>query len=729
MNIDTKSKIRIQSPNLSPHLQASLEWWFFQGYFEGKNTPRTQFMVSLFRQASAPDVTDGHMLLVSTLGEHQNQHAFTSQVSPGLIDNFLDEIQNELGKSEISENLVQAYLSEISRHRAPTPIAETDDTILSEPDNLNISWGDCKIRQIDNTIHLAFRLPDDGPICEFELSPETTWLREEHNKDQSRFGSMAYVSCPRLSIVGTCDSQRIDGEVWMDHQWGDYGWLRTEDDNANLLGWNWFGINLDDQTDLIVGYRHELNTNKKMNSWAIRFVPGSEPKVIDNVLLSERRRWISQKSMASYPVEWRIEISEIDADLIFSPLIDDQEIPVFGVITAIWEGVGTASGTIEGQRVNGRARLELQGYGNTLAYKPYLKRWVDRIDLTLQNFLPHQLDDHQLALYAGQPRWSYDAHAQTEMLSEPTWDLMNRGGKHWRPIYGFLLLDAFGVKAEPYETLISVVPELIHNGSVIVDDIEDASETRRGDETIHRRYGIPTAINAGNLLYFLPLLSLSEHPHLCAQQRADIYRVIIQMFVQAHMGQGQDLFWSKHDQIRGTKFWQGDNLGQLILQAHAFKTAASVRAITEIICIIAKSPTSIREICSRFGESWGVAFQIVDDVNNFTTKAGWGKTRGEDIAAGKTSYVIHKAINLLDGEAQNELIQILDDADLRNSDCGLQRGIKLVEQSGALEECRDEAKALVENEWPAFSEALPHSQSKIAIRLLITNLLDLPFEM
>ncbi|MBZ0217350.1 MAG: polyprenyl synthetase family protein, partial [Fimbriimonadaceae bacterium] len=273
------------------------------------------------------------------------------------------------------------------------------------------------------------------------------------------------------------------------------------------------------------------------------------------------------------------------------------------------------------------------------------------------------------------------------------------------------------------------IPEFIHNGSVIIDDIEDGSETRRGDETIHRRYGVPAAINAGNMLYFLPLLSLSDHPHLSARQRADIYDVIVKMFVQAHIGQAQDLFWSKPDLVRGTPFWQADDLDQLILQAHAFKTAASVRAISEVVCIIAQTDPALRDICSRFGESWGVAFQIVDDINNFTTRPEWGKVRGEDIAAGKASYVIHKAITMLEGVERSTLIDILENPKIRNSEPGLRRGIELVERSGALKACRAEAKALVETEWQTFSNVLPQSQSKILIRLFLTNLLDLPFEM
>jgi geranylgeranyl pyrophosphate synthase len=57
---------------------------------------------------------------------------------------------------------------------------------------------------------------------------------------------------------------------------------------------------------------------------------------------------------------------------------------------------------------------------------------------------------------------------------------------------------------------LSEILEAIHAGSLIVDDIQDGSRLRRGQETLHLRYGMPVALNAGNFLYFLPLQRLSE---------------------------------------------------------------------------------------------------------------------------------------------------------------------------------------------------------------------------
>ncbi len=75
-----------------------------------------------------------------------------------------------------------------------------------------------------------------------------------------------------------------------------------------------------------------------------------------------------------------------------------------------------------------------------------------------------------------------------------------------------------GDRLSPYEQLLCVLTECIHNGALIIDDIEDDSLLRRGDTTIHLRYGVDVAINAGNTLYFLPPALVQEHPQLTDEQ-------------------------------------------------------------------------------------------------------------------------------------------------------------------------------------------------------------------
>lgn len=82
--------------------------------------------------------------------------------------------------------------------------------------------------------------------------------------------------------------------------------------------------------------------------------------------------------------------------------------------------------------------------------------------------------------------------------------MLDRGGKRWRPALCFLIADLFNTShSELYEVAATV--ELIHNATLIVDDIEDDSYVRRNDRCVHLKYGVDIAVNAGNFVYFAPL--------------------------------------------------------------------------------------------------------------------------------------------------------------------------------------------------------------------------------
>ncbi|KAJ3556249.1 hypothetical protein NM688_g2133 [Phlebia brevispora] len=107
--------------------------------------------------------------------------------------------------------------------------------------------------------------------------------------------------------------------------------------------------------------------------------------------------------------------------------------------------------------------------------------------------------------------------------------------------------------------VISKIVKMLHNASLLVDDIEDGSQLRRGIPVAHKIYGVPQTINSANYAYFLAfreLASLSELPveqdpsaNTDAQDvsrifsKADVYRVVTDEMLALHRGQGLDLFW------------------------------------------------------------------------------------------------------------------------------------------------------------------------------------------
>ncbi len=715
-------------PDLSPRPESVLEWWFVQGFLEGEKLGRREFMISMFRHKGAESQSDGHMLLLTSCDPKGSLHSVRSQVTPQLVENFSRDVPDEIRNLDIDQTVVDALLKEIAASGPPRPIQLETDEVVIAASPLSIEWKDFTFRDVGGNLELCFDLPENGSNCRLTATPIAAWFKGRDLGDGS-LGTMDYDSCPRMKLTGTVEEEVVSGQAWVDHQWGGYGWMHAPSKGKEIFGWDWLGINLEDGCDLIIMVHRDMRTRKQVSQRAVIFDGHRGPQSVNDVTVTTLREWRSPETMIDYPVYCRIDIPSLELVLEFTPLVDHQEVPVFGLINAIWEGAGRITGAVGGRPVSGRARLELHGYGYVLDFADYQRKWVDRIDLNIAGFLPRELDQECLSGYLGPPRWGYDNVAQTDMLAQPVWDLLSRGGKHWRPIFGLLLLDALGVDIRPFEVMFSAIPELIHNGSVIIDDIEDSSLTRRGEETFHLKYGLPTAINAGNTLYFLPLTLIAKHPHLSTKQRDACYQAVVTMFVQAHFGQAQDLHWSKLDPSLCAKILDDEKTGPLILQAHAFKSAAAVRTIAEMACIVAEASPQTRESCLRLSESWGVAFQIVDDVNNFSTSQRWGKVRGEDVMEGKFNYVIHKAVRLLEGDGKKRLLAILTSKKRRRSKAGLLEAIDLIESSGAPDACRREATDLVAQDWPIFSKTIPGSHAKFMLRALLAILLGTPFEM
>jgi geranylgeranyl pyrophosphate synthase len=423
-------------------------------------------------------------------------------------------------------------------------------------------------------------------------------------------------------------------------------------------------------------------------------------------------------------VEQEIEIPEISARFHLRPVTDDQEIPVLGPMRAIWEGAATVSGSIGKNRFSGTARLELQGYGYIFDFQQYLGTHVTRIQACIESFLPADPGMEDFLRFIGTPGGIHDITAFRETILIPSWDLLSRERKNWRPVFGMLLLETLGVSSEKYTMLLAVVPELTHTGTLIIDDIEDNAFIRRGNTCIHRRYGTDVAINAANTLYFLPSILYGSHPDLSDKQRLEFYRITHNSFIRGHFGQAQDIFWTKNLSEENLTVWIKDRMGEKILQMYEFKTASAAIATAEAGCILAGSELEVRDACTAYARALGIAFQITDDIQSFCQNPGTGGMPGDDLAAGKLTYVIVRALELLDDPDRSCLRQILCSEHLRQDPRVIEEGIALVRKSGSLAACRTEALAMADQAWRDFSRKIPPSEPKVMLRLFAQNLLD-----
>ena len=140
------------------------------------------------------------------------------------------------------------------------------------------------------------------------------------------------------------------------------------------------------------------------------------------------------------------------------------------------------------------------------------------------------LDVRESGLPRGLLAWS---------LLDPVREFLQHAGKGFRRrlvVAGWRIAGGTGPVPPPLTRLI----EQLHAGSLIVDDIEDDAQERRGKSALHKKYGVPRALNAGNFLYFWPLVSL-ERVHLPPARELRIHRAYARTMVRCHAGQALDL--------------------------------------------------------------------------------------------------------------------------------------------------------------------------------------------
>jgi geranylgeranyl pyrophosphate synthase len=173
------------------------------------------------------------------------------------------------------------------------------------------------------------------------------------------------------------------------------------------------------------------------------------------------------------------------------------------------------------------------------------------------------------------------------------------------------------------------VLELIHTGSLIVDDIEDKSRMRRGMPAMHIRYGLPIALNAGNWLYFWPL-QLVKDLGLSREITLTAYECYHRTLLRAHFGQAMDVG------ARVNELHQ-ENVAEVCLASLMLKTGALTGFAMVMGGLIAGAHGPAIALLDAFGRDLGVALQMFDDIGNLTGVREPTK-RYEDLTAYRPSW-------------------------------------------------------------------------------------------
>ena len=223
---------------------------------------------------------------------------------------------------------------------------------------------------------------------------------------------------------------------------------------------------------------------------------------------------------------------------------------------------------------------------------------------------------------------------QQERLRGAMSHLFTGGGKRLRAIMPRLVGDAVGNGHQGHYTLGACI-EIIHNFTLVHDDIMDQDPIRRGLDAVHVAYDDPTAINAGDAMLALGFEMLADSSHIQDSQLRHVVSAIGQMVRHVAEGQQEDFEFEERDSVSEDEY----------ISMIAGKTSAMFETCAETGAILAGADSETVTNMANWGLNLGLCFQIMDDYIDMTSDTETlGKPAGSDIVQGKRTLIAIHAL-------------------------------------------------------------------------------------
>lgn len=353
-----------------------------------------------------------------------------------------------------------------------------------------------------------------------------------------------------------------------------------------------------------------------------------------------------------------------------------------------------------------------------LDVEKFLEETALKIDRTIEKYLPKAFSKTSEAFKTMTPEHAYNIETLNKAIADPIWEFLGRGGKRWRPALFLLVCEALGKNSDDFLDF-AIIPEVIHNGTLMIDDIEDSSELRRGKPCTYRIYGLDIAINAGNAMYYLPLLSLLKHKQdIPVSKLLKVFEIYTQEMINLSFGQAMDIAWH-----RGLS--NADEIGEKdYLQMCAYKTGTLARMSAKMAAVLADADAEFTDKLGHFAESIGIAFQMRDDVLDLSSKAFQEKKggQGQDITEGKRSLVVIHTLQVADSQDKKRLIQILN---MHSSNQEIRdEAIAIMDRYGSMDYVKETANRMVKESWEEAEKCLTNREGKEKLKAFAEFLIE-----
>lgn len=319
------------------HPNFRTEWWYVTGWLTTARGQSLGFQITFFRSKPAaeennPSAFAARQLLIAHCAISDPKHA-------GLWHE--QRIRRAgFGLAEAESGDTNVWIDRWSlRRRADAGNADGSYLVAVDADEL--------------ALHLSLAVTQP-PLLNGDLGYS--------RKGPAEASASYYYSVPHLKVAGSVSrggapAEQVSGEAWLDHEWS------SEYLDAEAVGWDWTGINLDDGGALMIFRIRDAHGATRFAGGTLRDAAGhTQIFSPSDIALTPTRSWTSPRTGVVYPVAWRLRAGAREFEL--EPLMDDQENDArLSAGTIYWEGAVRA---LESRRIAGRGYLELTGYGNRL---------------------------------------------------------------------------------------------------------------------------------------------------------------------------------------------------------------------------------------------------------------------------------------------------------------------------------------------------------------------------
>ena len=372
---------------VAAHSNVNIEWWYVNAHVTTEKGRHLAVMGSFFRFGNGVSLLNplqaaprAHYLIYEVTDLDKKTQRPYSLADANMVA-LLKQITPLLAATNPNDKGARVLLAALDRGRLPAPHQEIAGQARVVNSPFRLAYGTQNTLTADNAADTDFTLKlDAGGRDKIHLTlaaqkpPMAVGGRGETGLTKPT--DMYYYSLTRCRVAGAVDTgagpERITGgQGWFDHQWGN-SWVAQND------GWDWWGVQLNNGTDILFFRQRNLATGKVFFPLATLMDKQGHQTVTKNIVFTSdpKSLWRSPKSGVTYPLAWTVTFPDQGLQLHIAAAVKDQEMPILGPGGGIWEGSCRVTGyqgpvlkpgeTFDGpaQSVPGVAYMELVGYNS-----------------------------------------------------------------------------------------------------------------------------------------------------------------------------------------------------------------------------------------------------------------------------------------------------------------------------------------------------------------------------